>query len=249
MVSNGYYLTPEMAKVLEALDIKRLQITIDGPRFTHDKTRVLENGNGSFDVITSNLKDICTDLGIIIRVNVNKDNSEYIYDFIKEMKELNLIERYPFYMAPVDNINNTCSSINCLTIPEFSKKEIEVYSALNKELNKSISLPDPMRSLCGAVSPHSFVISPDGSIYKCWNDIGRAEECVGTLKTGLTYNDSMLKWLNYEPMTESKCKICNVAPICMGGCPQKSIQNSSACSVNKFNITEKLELFCGFSKV
>ena len=42
----------------------------------NDKRRYLKNGQGSFDIITKNIKEIRDILPIRIRVNIDKDNSD-----------------------------------------------------------------------------------------------------------------------------------------------------------------------------
>ena len=59
-------------------------VSIDGIKETHDKQRVLANGEGTYDTIMSNLLDIKNKTKsaiqkIIIRTNVSKD----IYAHIK----------------------------------------------------------------------------------------------------------------------------------------------------------------------
>ncbi|KOS03735.1 hypothetical protein AM598_04965 [Paenibacillus polymyxa] len=54
MVSNGYLLTRRRAAVLRDLGLKNIQITIDGNKSNHDKRRVLENRQGTFDQIIEN---------------------------------------------------------------------------------------------------------------------------------------------------------------------------------------------------
>lgn len=55
IVTNGYLLTPEIAKKLAEYQIKNIQVTLDGPKETHDKRRILANGEGSFEKIINNI--------------------------------------------------------------------------------------------------------------------------------------------------------------------------------------------------
>jgi uncharacterized protein len=51
MVTNGYNLNKDNVNRLKKLKVKRVQITIDGPKIIHDERRKLSNGKGSFDKI------------------------------------------------------------------------------------------------------------------------------------------------------------------------------------------------------
>ena len=44
MVTNGYHLTPQIAKELKELKVENIQITIDGPEDIHNARRILANG-------------------------------------------------------------------------------------------------------------------------------------------------------------------------------------------------------------
>lgn len=64
-----------VAEDLKLLDIKSVQITIDGPPEIHNKRRKVINGEDSFDVILRNIRNIYDLLDITIRINV--DSSKY----------------------------------------------------------------------------------------------------------------------------------------------------------------------------
>ncbi|MET3208585.1 UNVERIFIED_CONTAM: sulfatase maturation enzyme AslB (radical SAM superfamily) [Paenibacillus sp. PvR008] len=56
MVSNGYLLTAERAKILGEIGVKRIKITINGCKSSHDQRRILANNNGIFDKIMKNIE-------------------------------------------------------------------------------------------------------------------------------------------------------------------------------------------------
>ncbi|MFA5603195.1 MAG: radical SAM protein [Bacilli bacterium] len=77
MVTNGYLLTEDVAMKLSSLNIKTLQVTIDGPPDIHNKRRCLPDKSDTFFVILSNIKNairINSKLNITVRVNIDKDN-------------------------------------------------------------------------------------------------------------------------------------------------------------------------------
>lgn len=59
MVRNGYLLTSDRAKKLKELGVKRIQITIDGSKKSHDQRRILANKEGTFDKIIENINKSC----------------------------------------------------------------------------------------------------------------------------------------------------------------------------------------------
>ena len=127
---------------------------------------------------------------------------------------------------------------------EFSEEEIKFYE---KCLNKGImSLNIPMANLgiCGAVSKNSFVIAPNGDLYKCWNEIGDEKKKVGILTEPITYNNRITKWLLYNPLNEYKeCSECKTLPICYGGCAYNYMSGrNKRCVSDCFNSDRKIEL-------
>ncbi len=242
IVTNGYYLTKKNVEKLKELKIERVQVTIDGPRSIHDSRRLLYNGEGTFDRIINNIKDVCLDIPIVIRINVDKTNINHTYELLNYIEECNLKGKVSLYLAPVDDINNGCIESSCMTISDFSVEEIKFQlEALNKGFKIGL-IPSCNPSICGAVSSNSYVIDPKGDLYKCWNHIGREEERVGSiLHNSFTHN--IYKWLLYDPFSNEDCTNCIVLPACMGGCPyHKLTTKNSKCKSIKYNALDTLEL-------
>ncbi|MHA1185275.1 MAG: radical SAM protein [Candidatus Heimdallarchaeota archaeon] len=93
--TNGYFLDQYIAN-LKQINVSNVfyNITIDGPAKIHNKRRYLANGQGTFHVIISNIKRILkeTNHKIIIRVNLDDDNIDYIDEFILYLKRQNLLD-------------------------------------------------------------------------------------------------------------------------------------------------------------
>ena len=58
MTSNAFLLDDQKSKFLFEHNWKSVEITLDGPKKIHDTRRVLLNGNGTFDRIYKNIKNI-----------------------------------------------------------------------------------------------------------------------------------------------------------------------------------------------
>ncbi|EHK2407892.1 SPASM domain-containing protein [Clostridium perfringens] len=250
IVTNGYYLTKENAIRLKNINVSHVQVTLDGNKETHDKRRILLNGNGTFEKILNNIKESCEILPIVIRINVDKENITNIFSLIELLKEENLLNKVGFYLAPVDNSNNTCKSNTCFTIKDFSKEEISFYEKCLSLGVNSINIPKTTLGICGAISKNSYVISPTGELYKCWNEIGRKEYSIGNLKDKLKANFRLTKWLQYDPLKEyPECTSCKFLPTCFGGCPYNYMQNiEKKCISMLFNSEKTIELLYSLNK-
>ena len=167
MITNGYLLSRSVIERLNALHLKRIQITVDGPKDIHDMRRFLSGKQPTFDRIVRNIKENIDIIPIVsLRINVDLTN----YSRIDEVKELFADDIYMdkiyVYIAPVDSINEQYEENKCLTMSQFAELDNQFYDEYES------SYPKPRFNACGADTPQSMVIGPDGAIYKCWNDIG-----------------------------------------------------------------------------
>lgn len=75
MTTNGYYLTPEISGLCKDTGLKVVQITLDGNRELHNRTRN-EQGKPSFDRILGNIIGFCQcspDNEVVLRVNYTQE--------------------------------------------------------------------------------------------------------------------------------------------------------------------------------
>jgi uncharacterized protein len=245
IVTNGYYLTEERAIKLKELNVKYAQVTIDGPPEIHNKRRCLPNGEDTFFVILKNLQKAADHLFINIRVNVDKTNMKLADRVLDYLEEYGLSGKVGLYLAPVDQVNDSCTAPNCYKDEEFA---VEQTKFARRNLSRGfnfIDLPNFNPSICGAVSADCYIIDPLGDIYKCWDHIGYAEEKVGSIfdTENTVLNANYLKWLGYDPIFYKDCHDCKVLPICMGGCPYKNLKGGKmSCDASKFNAMEMMKL-------
>lgn len=245
MVTNGYLLTEENIHCLKEICVKDIQITIDGPPDIHNKLRKLPNGEDTFFVIIKNIQAairIYPELKITIRVNTDKNNISRVDEILDYLQKYNLKDKVHLYLAPVDNINDTCNSSYCFTNEEFAQEQLDFIKRNHKENYHFAHLPKANPYICGAVSINSCIIDPLGNIYKCWDDIGRQEYIAGNLDDGLSRAENTTKWLNYD-FLEANCKECAFLPLCMGGCPNYKIRSGqNRCMPIKQNAIELVKL-------
>lgn len=232
-----------MAKTLAACDVKMAQITLDGSRKDHDSRRILRNGQPTYDAILDNVSKAAHLIDISIRCNVDMHNIVGAGDLLDALEEKGLKNKVGFYLAPVDNINDTCpSDSSCFSMETFSQEELDFYShAVDRGFYVDLTVRfNP--SICGAVCVGSFVVDPEGYLYKCWDEIGMRERSVGTLAEGPSLNARLAQWLNYEP-GDHECEDCFAYPSCMGGCPNHALHGGSKqCASQRYQVRQRLLL-------
>ena len=225
MLSNGYFFNKKSVEILNNCKLNRIQITLDGLEKSHDLTRHLSNGQGSFKQIIDNLNSIKFNGIISIRhsiYNNNKHEVEELKKLIEEIKNKtgNFIT---YYTAPV--INNPGEK------RESSIEYLDINDSIIFELERrKRRIPSFKIHYCDAPSLFFFGIGPEGELYKCWEDFGFKDRIYGNvdswdlqnpIKTA-TNPDLLMKYINSSGIWDNEeCYNCVWLPICAGGCPSK----------------------------
>jgi uncharacterized protein len=96
---------------------------------------------------------------------------------------------------------------------------------------------------------NSYLVDPQGALYKCFNDVGIIERSCGNVKSSIDpFNPNLFHFLNWNPFKNQACQDCSILPLCMGGCPHRivwrkeKIENN--CESWKYNLDEMLKIIC-----
>lgn len=242
IVTNGYLLDRNTAQILNKCHVSMAQVTIDGSKSDHDSRRVPADKTPTYDKIFENISSVIDLLDISIRCNIDKTNAKKAIELLDSIEYWGLKNQVHFYLAPVDNINDSCTSQCCLTIEDFSENESEfITTAVDRGFILDTT-PSSNLSICGAVSLNSFVVDPRGRLFKCWSDIGYNERSVGTIFEPPILTPNLINWLSYEPVNP-ECEKCFAYPVCLGGCPNKRTSPlETRCVSYRYNVLQKLLL-------
>ena len=259
IISNGYLLTSDIIYSFEEINLKNIQITLDGTKEKHDKRRPLKSGGNTFDTILNNIDKIFqlntnNSINITIRVNIdetNKNDFPEIYNLINTKYKSN--KNIHVYPAFVDDTNSVCTDLKgCI----FDRQKVMDFYKEMLEENKIVAFnyfPDMFRQECMSRNINSFVIGADGAVYKCWNDIGVKEKEIFNVNVkGILNNNVLSNYLTGADMLdEKKCQECLMLPICSGGCPFKRLDvlynkdkdYSEFCTLFKDNLNSYLHTY------
>lgn len=248
MVTNGFLFTPEMCDFFNEYKLNFVQITIDGSREIHNCNRVHKSGQPTYDVILHNIDMLVEKMPacrIIVRVNIHNGNKEDFPVIYKELsarwKGANLFIR----PAMVQGENSGCS-VSCLSSHEKARFFIDMYE---KEGMKIDFTPAVELGSCTACLNDSFVIDPEGMLYKCWSDIGLKDWVVGDVKEGVSKWKIVSEYMiNSDKFADPKCLECKIFPICKGGCNRFRIEYKyhqepyDVCPVGEHGLDKYLEI-------
>lgn len=233
IVTNGYLVEDVGLDFFKQNINSYIQITLDGPPHLHDQRRYLKGGHPTFWKIMAGIKMLdAAGFQLSLRCNTDQSNFAHLNELIAIVKDAGL-KNCNMYLGHVESGNKGCSWLDekYLKVSDFSSSYVEFAQSLAQNGIGNIRgglYPRRNNNYCGACSINSYVIDPDGDIYKCWSDIGFKSKSMLNLKSEARTAEN---WINewsytmYDVFALEKCAECKFLPICLGGCPHYYINN------------------------
>lgn len=234
MTTNGYLLTPEVARRLISWEVRGFQITLDGPAEIHDQSRPGRDGSGTFDVIVGNLRGMKTlteDFLIDLRVNFDRNNHPRVPELLDLLAEdFGNDPRFRLHFHAVGKLGG--ANDEALEVCGTGES-LEVILALKEEArrrgiqtgNGIVGIRGPGAHVCYAARPYNFIVGADGTLMKCTVDLDKKDRNkVGRITPEGKLQlrpDHFARWTEPAFEEDEKCKKCVVLPTCQGmHCPQ-----------------------------
>ena len=233
IITNGYLLTPEIVKMLERVQVKSAQITLDGIGPAHDATRHLRGGGPTFERIVENLRQPIP-FKVSVRHNVHEGNRDeigqlkaFVEDLAKETG--NAVSYYP---APVSG-------------SEAAEKRGSRVDLIGEDVNCQVGIMQDSGRFsrgsghyCSANLLFSVCIDEKGRLTKCWEAVDKEVISFGNahdwdpadpLRTA-SNPDRLTMFLNTAaPLSDEECRGCIWLPACRGGCPWQRLFRERRC--------------------
>ena len=223
IITNGYLLNEDIAKTLVELQVKSIQITLDGPEDIHNKKRLSKDGNPTFQRIKNAIILASkTFERVDVRIHIDRESAQRIDELLNEpwLQSKN-IHLHAGYLR--DFSDTSCGIKSSMLKPqEFTLAEEKIMQKNRERQNIKFDpthyIPTPRWSYCGANYEGNWIIGPGPYVYKCASAVDIGDE-VGYLKNGqVIMKPKLLEWMNYTPLKDPTCRKCKYLPICMGGC-------------------------------
>lgn len=237
IITTAYHINRRTIQVLKKAQVKRMQITLDGNRETHNKVKFTPECDDCFTRVIENIDLLAKEypeLHIVIRVNLTLDNA-------KEYAELQsfILNRYKgnrqIAIAPafVLDRNGGCSTANQVKSNLFNAKDYARYIlqlAADDIDSPYIRYPGRFFTECAIRNNVAIAFDPQGYAYKCWELIGNNSYAIGQLDAEghiVNINTTVLNRQLYgaDQLEDKACQKCRYLPLCNGGCPIQRIQN------------------------
>lgn len=232
MLTNGILLTPERVAALPALDIKALQISLDGTPETYAKRRevALPKAEAYYRFLVENMQDIVDATGsVTIRINVDKKNVEEAKYVVGLFKGHGVVDqRIDFRLGFINTSRGLidCVPHDCFTNTEFAEEELEFRHFLANQGYMVFGMPQPKNYPCTAILRNAYTIDPNGNVGKCIPAVGTDQSAFARIlpndieKTLADTAATEVPYGRFDPFRSKGCKDCELMPVCLGSCPK-----------------------------
>src|SRR5882672_5100966 len=244
IITNGLLLTGDVVDRMVPLGLNAVKITLDGDRDTHNRMRPLRGGQGTFDRIVENVRQVAGRCRIAIGGNFDEssvDSYPALLEFLKQQDFADKLSKVFFKpivrtepvsakgiipltpIAAKDKLNGTCMT----SVGSGAGKACDSCNVLDDKLTflrqetKRLGFPthDGVHNgPCHVHKQHAHTIGPDGSLYACPGFTGQLAMSTGHIDDRRdSWRESALeKFERLHPWKD--CGDCAFIPTCAGGC-------------------------------
>ncbi len=237
-ITNGYYLL-EYIDIFKSIDITSIQVTIDGTREAHNKSRCLINGSPTYDKIIDGIK-ICVEnkIPIKIRMNISPENLANCLEEKKRIESTDWGKNVQFELQPLFQCSSSTSNDLYESLVDNDNEDGSTENQILKNLSPiSDFLYNgtklvPVLKTCDRDGLNRFY-DPYGNVYNCILAVGQKHKSIGQYYPELSLKEK--SFLTRDITTIEKCKNCANSLLCGGGCPNALYDTEDVFSPNCFN--------------
>lgn len=251
ITTNGVLMTPEVTAALVISRVTTAQITLEGAKRFHDRVRFGAGREGSFDRILENARQAAGQIEITARIHVAPYSVESVEQLLGDLAAKSMQGVFSrIYFAPLFNYK-TGGSSEPFQVDDRRFLSSEAFAGVQASLTRAarslgFAVSDALAgtyAICTAIDRSSLVVNPDGTLTKCYMDVGARDEVIGSVAEGVALTGAIEKWHSYDFAADPECERCTFLPVCMGGCPKQRIagaDKSVVCTPLKYNWREML---------
>ena len=215
--TNGLLLSEKNLAKLQELQVKEIQICLDGTRDLHCKSKGVSPKG--FDRIVDNICRVVEETRFMIRLNIpNNDFNEVvaIADYLYIQRDLlgkvylNFAYLCDYTLSPDDSLKAYQNYIH-----NFSLWVDYLY----ERYGLRVARPERIQKLCYRASVSRSCIGHDGKLYVCLHYVGNETKVMGNIWQGRFFNEAeFVFYPTIDSPARKKCFHCEYLPVCMGEC-------------------------------
>ena len=221
--SNGYLLSDTILNhLIEKNEYKHFQITLDGNREEHNKVRVAQKEEGSYDVIIGSIKKLLDNgVEVVLRVNYT---AETLYSTIDILNDIGHFTEANKKKLSIDFHRVWQDTEEISDIDEFKENIFQSFESSNFNVVRN-DVIDNFNNPCYADKENEVVINFNGDIYKCTARDFNKENSYGFIDDNgkLNWNEKIETWKKLKIQSKA-CQSCRILPLCGGGCHQQNLE-------------------------
>ena len=245
IITNGLLLSREMVERLNPLGLNGIKITLDGDRDAHNRSRPLRGGQGTFDRIIANVREVAPLTRIAVGGNFDVETADSypaLLDFLAEQDFAPRLSKVTFKpvirekttvakgMIPLTAVGGDGKPLNGACMTSAGTGVSRVCDTCNFVDEKMAYLRDETKRRgfatadgvhmgpCEIHKSHAHTIGPDGSLFACPGFAGEALQSIGHID-GREDGFRTQALRNFERLSAwEACHDCAFIPVCAGGC-------------------------------
>lgn len=225
LITNGYYLGPEMVRELLPYGLESAQVTLDGDRTTHACSRPSKRGEDTFQRIFDHIIAASRHIHIAVNGNYQAHTVAGFEPLIAELARAGLGREHQIAFAPAFEMLGAPAG-SAAGACTWSASPHGYRVALHDRIVAAGYPTPPLESVgpCGFHSHHLFAVDPLGNLFKCPGFLGHPEWRVGHVASGLGERyEALVRW-----DALGSCGECAHRPNCAGGCVADATLKSGA---------------------
>jgi len=236
ITTNGTMLTRAVREFLARNDFSII-FSIDGPKEIQDEMRPFNDGTGSYDVVSTNLKELIEDVGKIKLVfSIRSTFTRQQHDISRIALHLAGMGCHDISVEPavlrddeleiracdLQEIKDEYSRFARLYVDEIKKGHYFSFFHFRHTMDQTFRATRYLTQ-CGAGSGY-LAVSSDGGLYPCHRFVGRGEYLMGDVFNGINRADIGNLFNSSHVNSKAKCLRCWARYICGGGCHAYAIE-------------------------
>lgn len=226
ITTNGALISEKQIADMDRIDLKKFQITLDGGKEFHNKTRFSKKFPDSYDCIVNNISmliNCLSNLDLTLRINCTPENIESI---------MSIIDSFSMEVRGKIHVNFQPIWQEIDTLKKLSKRVTEITAHFYEAgfSVPSFTILPTTPNICYVENMLHYTIIPGLEVYKCTARDFKKDSVnyIGNISDDGAFisNDNILRYYCNSFFENEKCRECEVLPVCRGNCIQKCVEKN-----------------------